>query len=303
MQITQVAPAGDTGFPGLKAGARRLSITLLRRKLPTPSIPVILAIGVLAVILVCAVFPGAFAPYGPTDMDGDAVLSPPGAHHWLGTDHFGRDILSLLIYGAGQSVTMAVGTVLIAVCIGGSIGLLTGYIGGLTDFLLMRLVDVWMSVPQMMLAIIIATALRASFSHTILAVGVVLVAPFIRLIRGQVMSVRARPFIAASHAIGTGHATIIVRHVLPHCAAPLLVQATLSVALAILVASALSFIGIGVIEDRPDWGFLLSQGHNYLTVAWWYPTFPGLAITGLVISVNALGNALRIRLDPRTAQR
>jgi peptide/nickel transport system permease protein len=303
MHITQVAQAGGTQFIGRPLGARRFSIALLRRKLSKVSLPVILAIFVLTVILLCAVIPGAFAPYGPTDMDSDAVLSPPGLHHWLGTDHFGRDILSLLIYGAGQSVVMALGTVAIAVTVGGTIGLITGYVGGLTDFVVMRLVDVWLSVPQMMLAIIIATALRASFTHTILAVGIVLVAPFVRMIRGQVMSVRARPFIAASHAIGTGHATIILRHVLPHCAAPLLVMATIAVAMSILIASALSFIGIGVIEDRPDWGFLLSQGHNYLTVAWWYPTFPGLAITALVISVNALGNALRIRLDPRTVRR
>jgi len=303
MHITQVARAGDTGFIGQQARVRRFSMALLRRRLPKVRIPVALAIFVLAVIVACAVIPEALAPYAATDMDTDAVLSPPGLHHLLGTDHFGRDILSLLIYGAGHSITMALGTVAIAVCIGGSIGLITGYIGGLTDFLLMRLVDIWMSVPQMMLAIIIATALRASFFHTILAVGIVLVAPFVRLVRGQVMSVRARPFIAASHAIGTGHLTIVLRHVLPHCAAPLLVLATLSVGMSILIASALSFIGIGVIDDRPDWGFLLSQGHNYLTVAWWFPTFPGLAITMLVVSVNALGNALRIHLDPRTTQR
>jgi len=300
MHITQVAQPGDSGLVGPSRRMPRFSLRTWRYTSARPKPQVLLAAAVLVLILTCAIFPGALAPYAATDMDSDAILSPPGLHHWFGTDHFGRDILSLIIYGAGQSLTMGAATVLIAAGIGGSLGLVLGYIGGLTDLLVMRLVDVWISVPQMLLAIIIATALRPSFGHTILAVGLVLVAPFLRVIRSQVISVRARPFIAASHAIGTGHISILVRHVLPHCMAPLLILSTLSVGLAILVGAALSFIGIGVVEDRPDWGFLLSEGHNYLTVAWWFPTFPGLAITTLVVSINVLGNALRTHTDPRS---
>lgn len=263
----------------------------------------LLPILVLAVLLACAAAPAWIAPYAPTDMDDIAILSPPDAAHWLGTDHFGRDVLSLMIHGARQSLLMGIWAVLVGGVLGGIIGLAAGYLGGRTDLVLMRLLDVWMSVPDILLAIILAAAMGASLTNTILAVGLVMVPRFARIMRAQVLAVRELPFVQASRAMGTTPWRIVWRHILPHTVSQMLVMATLGLGSAILIGASLSFIGLGVIDDRPDWGFLLNQGRNYLTVAWWFATFPGLAITALVISVNLLGDTLRERLDPRRSSR
>ena len=183
--------------------------------------------------------------------------------------------------------------------LGGIIGLVSGYAGRAIDTALMRLMDIWLSVPDILLAIVIAAALGASLRNTILAVGLVTVPRYARVMRAQVIAIKSRPFVEASRSIGSSHRAILLGHILPHTLSPMLVMATLGVGSAILIGASLSFIGLGVIDDRPDWGFLLSQGRSYLTVAWWFATFPGLAITALVISVNLLGDAMRIRLDPR----
>jgi peptide/nickel transport system permease protein len=263
----------------------------------------VLPLLVLALLLACAVAPGWIAPYAPTDMDDIAILAPPDGAHWAGTDHFGRDVLSLMIYGARQSLLMGFWAVLVGGVLGGGTGLAAGYLGGRVDLLLMRLLDIWMSVPDILLAIILAAAMGAGLTNTILAVGLVLVPRFARIMRAQVLAVRGLPFVEASRAMGTAPWRIVLRHVLPHTVSQMLVMATLGLGSAILIGASLSFIGLGVIDDRPDWGFLLNQGRNYLTVAWWFATLPGLAITALVISVNLLGDALRDRLDPRRAAR
>jgi peptide/nickel transport system permease protein len=263
----------------------------------------VLPLLVLALLLACAVAPGWIAPYAPTDMDDIAILAPPDGAHWAGTDHFGRDVLSLMIYGARQSLLMGFWAVLVGGVLGGATGLAAGYLGGRVDLLLMRLLDIWMSVPDILLAIILAAAMGAGLTNTILAVGLVLVPRFARIMRAQVLAVRGLPFVEASRAMGTAPWRIVLRHVLPHTVSQMLVMATLGLGSAILIGASLSFIGLGVIDDRPDWGFLLNQGRNYLTVAWWFATLPGLAITALVISVNLLGDALRDRLDPRRAAR
>lgn len=254
---------------------------------------------VLAALGACAAVPAWIAPYVPVDMDSFAILSPPDAAHWLGTDHFGRDVLSLVIHGTRQSLLMGAFAVLVGGTIGSVIGLAAGYAGRRVDMVLMRLLDVWMSVPDILLAIIIAAALGASLTNTIIAVGLVTVPRYARVMRAQVLATRSRPFIEASQAIGSPHSLIVFGHILPHTMSQMLVMATLGLGSSILIGASLSFIGLGVIDDEPDWGFLLSQGRNYLTVAWWFATFPGLAITALVISVNLLGDALRNRLDPR----
>jgi peptide/nickel transport system permease protein len=163
----------------------------------------------------------------------------------------------------------------------------------------MRLVDVWMSVPPMLLALIVAAALGGGFSSTIIAIASMIVPRFSRVIRAQVITIKSRPFIAAAQALGASRLWILRRHVLPHIVSLVLVMATLATGEAIIMGSSLSFIGLGVSADHPDWGYLLSQGRNYLTDAWWYATFPGLAITALVISVNLLGDGLRFHLDSK----
>jgi peptide/nickel transport system permease protein len=258
----------------------------------------LLAFAVVLAMIACALVPGSLAPFDPTDMDSDAILQAPGLVHLLGTDHFGRDVFSLLIYGSRQSLLLGACAVLVGGGLGGLIGLVSGYAGRWVDMAMMRLLDIWMSVPDMLLAIVVAAGLGASFTNTILAVGLVTIPRYARLMRAQVISIRNRPFVEASRSIGSSHTRIAVQHVLPHTLPAMMVMATLGVGSAILIGASLSFIGLGVVDDRPDWGFLLSQGRSYLSAAWWFATFPGLAITALVIAINVLGDGLRDRLDP-----
>ncbi|MEJ0020768.1 MAG: ABC transporter permease [Acetobacteraceae bacterium] len=264
-----------------------------------PRLSLLLPMLVIALILACAAVPGWLAPFDPVDMDGDAILQAPNAVHWLGTDNLGRDVFSLLIYGARQSMLMGGCAVAIGGVVGGAIGLAAGFAGRSTDVVLMRLLDVWMSVPDILLAIVLAAALGASLPNTIIAVGLVTIPRYARVMRAQVIALKGRLFVEAARATGVHPVAIVLRHILPHTLSPMLVMATLGVASAILIGASLSFIGLGVIDDRPDWGFLLSQGRSYLAVAWWFATFPGLAITALVVSVSLLGDALRNRVDPR----
>ncbi len=258
---------------------------------------------VIALIAVCALAPGWIAPFAPTDMDDNAILSAPSFHHLFGTDAFGRDIFSLVIFGAQRSLEIAVFSMVFSSIVGTSIGLVSGFSGGWIDMALMRLIDIWMSVPPMLLALIIAAALGGSFDAIIAAIGSMTLPPFARVIRSQVIAVKARPFVAASQALGASPLRVMLQHVLPHILSQFLVLATLGLGQAILVGATLSFIGLGVIDDRPDWGYLLSQGRDYISDAWWYATFPGLAITALAVSVNLLGDTLKSRFDPHHQKR
>lgn len=287
-----LAPSWLGGSATTHAEPRRSRLAQTLR--PALVLPLI----VIALALSCAGAPELIAPFDPTDLDSEAILQPPSLEHWMGTDHFGRDVLSLVIHGTRHSLLIGALAVIVGAGTGGALGLVAGYVGGAVDMIAMRFIDLWLSVPEILLAIIIATALGPSFGNTVLAVGLVSIPRYARVMRAQAISVSRRPFIEAARSIGSDHATILLRHILPHAISPLLVMATLGVASGILAGASLSFIGLGTIDDRPDWGFLLNQGRNYLTVAWWFATFPGLAITLLVISVNLLGDALRDRLDP-----
>jgi peptide/nickel transport system permease protein len=264
---------------------------------------VLFSLLMLACVVACAVFPSAIAPSLPTDMHADAILARPSGAHFFGTDQFGRDVFSLVVYGARQSVLIGVFAVLISCTFGVSIGLTAGYAGGWIDTVLMRFIDIWMSIPYILLAIALSTVLGPSLRNTILAISLATIPRYARVLRGQALAVRSRPFIEASRAAGASHWAILRRHILPHCSAQILVLATLGVGSSILIGSGLSFLGLGVNDERPDWGFLLTQGRSYLTVAWWTVTYPGLAITSLVVSVNLLGDALRRHFDPRSAPR
>jgi peptide/nickel transport system ATP-binding protein len=234
-------------------------------------------------------------------MRSDAALLPPGAGHLFGTDQFGRDVLSLVVYGARPSLVIGLASVAVGCTAGVTIGLVAGYAGGWIDLALMRFVDIWMAIPGVLLAIALSTALGPSMVTTVLAVSVAAIPRYARVLRGQARTVRSGAFVEAARSFGASHAAIVWRHVLPHCAGPILVMAALGVGGSILVGSGLSFLGLGVNDERPDWGYLLTEGRGYLTVAWWTVTFPGLAITALVVSINTLGDALRARLDPREA--
>jgi peptide/nickel transport system permease protein len=254
---------------------------------------------VICLILLCAIAPGWVAPYAPSDMDDNAILASPSWQHLLGTDQFGGDIATAIIYGARQSILIAFGAILLGASCGTIIGMVAGYGGGRVDAVSMRLIDVWMSVPPMLLALIVAAALGGGFSSTVIAIASMIVPRFARVIRARVIGIKILPFIAAARAMGASRLWILWRHVLPHTGSVILVLATVGVAEAIIIGASLSFIGLGVNPDQPDWGYLLSEGRNYLTDAWWYATFPGVAITLLVVSVNLLGDALRSRTDAK----
>lgn len=268
-----------------------------------PRADVVVPGAIVAIMIGWALLPGLSAPYGPTDLSRDAILQAPSAAHLFGTDHLGRDVLSLVVHGARQSLFIAGISVLIAAIAGGGVGIVCGYAGKWFDMAVMRVIEILMSIPDILLMIIIATALGPSLKNMIFTIGFVLSPRFARVMRSQVIALRHRPFVEAARAIGASDLSILVRHILPHAFSPLLVLASLGVASAALLQASLSFIGLGVVGDVPDWGYLLSQARSYLTVAWWFGAFPGLAITALVVSVNMLGEALRLRFDPRAQAR
>jgi peptide/nickel transport system permease protein len=276
--------------------------TTHRRVLPKLAVSRWLLIAAALVILffvVCAVTPQWIARYSPTDMRADQILLAPGAAHWLGTDYFGRDVFSLIVYGARESLFIGFASVIVGGLIGGAIGAISGYFGGRTDSVLMRFIDVVMTIPGVLLALAVAAALGPGLWNIILAVALASVPNYARIMRGQILSIKSRPFITASRSIGAAELSIFVKHVLPNSLSPLLVMAAIGVGTSILTGSGLSFLGLGVLKEIPDWGALLSQGRGYLTVAWWICTFPGLAITLFVISVNVIGDELRDALDPK----
>lgn len=258
------------------------------------------ALIVVAFIVACAIVPGWIAPYSPTEMMTDAILQAPSAAHWFGTDYFGRDIFSVVVHGSRDSLLIGLVSVLVGGLVGSALGIISGYAGGMVDTVIMRSVDILMAVPGILLALSVAAALGPGLMNIALAVAVAAIPGYARVLRGQVMSVKGLPFITATRSLGGSNARIFWRHVLPHSLSPLLVMATLGVGTSILTGSGLSFLGLGVLKEIPDWGMLLSQGRGYLTVAWWICTFPGLVITLFVLAVNLIGDVLRDRLDPQT---
>ncbi len=257
------------------------------------------ALTILTLLVACAIVPQWMAPYSPTEMFTDRILQKPGAGHLLGTDYFGRDVLSLVIYGSRDSLLVGTMSVVVGGLAGGLIGSLSGYAGGFADKLLMRIIDVLMTIPGILLALAIAAAMGPSLTNIVLAIAISSIPGYARVMRGQVMSIKGRPFIAAARSIGVSPLGIFIRHVLPNSLSPLLVMATLGIGGSILAGAGLSFLGLGTVNEVPDWGALLSQGRGYLTSGWWICVFPGLAITLLVLSVNLLGDRLRDYWDPK----
>jgi peptide/nickel transport system permease protein len=257
------------------------------------------AIGIILFIVVCAIVPSWIAPYSPTEMNASTILKSPNMKNFFGTDYFGRDVFSLVVHGARDSLLIGLASVVVGGLVGATIGALAGYIGKVVDMAFMRFIDILMVIPGILLALAIAAALGPSLRNTILAVSVASIPGFARVMRSQVISIKSRPFIDAARSVGTSHLEIILRHVLPNSLSPLIVMATIGVGSSILVGSGLSFLGLGEVGGIPDWGMLLSQGRGYLTVAWWITTFPGVAITILVLSINLIGDELRDYLDPK----
>ncbi len=259
--------------------------------------------GGIIVVLIWVIAIGAplFAPYDPvTHLSSTNRLKPPGSPgYFLGTDDFGRDLLSRLIYGARISLQVGVIVVFLSGSIGVTLGAIAGYFGGVVDEVIMRCVDVVMAFPFFILAIAIMAVLGPSLHNAMLALAMVSWVGYARLVRGQVLSVKQKEYIESARAAGLSDWLIILRHVLPNCMAPILIQATLGVGSAILSAAGLSFIGLGAQPPDPEWGAMLNEGREYLRQASYLTIIPGTAIALTVLALNLLGDGLRDALDPR----
>lgn len=253
---------------------------------------------VLALVAV-AIFAPWIAPYSPTRINLRERLQPPSGKHLFGTDDAGRDILSRVIYGSRVTLRICVLVVGLTLVIGTLLGLVSGFFGGWVDELVMRVSDVFLAFPALILAMAIAAALGPSLENAIVAMVAIWWPRYARVTRGQVLSIREIDFVAAARAAGASSSRIMLRHILPNCISPVVVQATLDLGEVVLTAATLSFIGFGAQPPTPEWGAMVSVGRNFLRDYWWYTTFPGLAILITVMGFNLLGDAVRDILDPR----
>ncbi len=263
------------------------------------------AVTFLAVMVLIAVFAPWIAPQDPNAQSLLARLRPPGteamgAYYLLGTDQLGRDLASRIVYGARVSMLVATLSVAVSLLVGTTIGTVAAYLGGWADTLLMRFVDIVLSIPALLLAIITVAVLEPGLGNLVLVLGFTRWPRYARVAYGQTLSVASRPFIEAERALGAGVPRVLARHVVPNILGPLLVVATLEFGLMVLFEASLSFLGLGVQPPTSSWGSLLSVGREYVSTAWWIATLPGILLFLLVLSVNVLGDALSERLDPRT---
>ena len=258
----------------------------------------------VALLVFVAIFAPLLSRYDPTVGDVSNGLDPPSAAHWLGTDDQGRDVMSRVLWGSRTSLSVALISVSIGLLVGVSVGLAAGYAGGKTDMILMRLIDALLAFPGLLLAISITAALGPQIQNAMIAIGIVAIPVYARLTRGQVLSLREREYVTAARAIGVRPLWIALRHILPNIANPLIVQATLTTAFAILQEAVLSFLGLGAQPPAPSWGQDINYNQRYLTnLMWWMSFGPGIAIFIAVFAFNFLGDALRDWLDPQFRRR
>jgi len=278
---------------------------LVEKYLPSASIlkrspTAIAGIVIILVVGICAVFAPWISPYGPTDTDLYSRMQAPSTKHLLGTDNFGRDLLSRIIWGSRVSLQVGIISVAVGMGLGVVFGLLAGYYGGVLETLIMRFMDVLLTFPGILLAIAIVATLGPGLLQVTIAVGIASIPRFARVTHGKVLSVREVDYIEAARGIGTSGPAIMARHILPNVLTPIIVMATLNIATAIIMEAALSFLGIGVQPPSPTWGIILSDGRVSIRTAPWISTFSGLAIMFTVLGFNLFGDGLRDIMDPKT---
>lgn len=254
---------------------------------------------ILGLLLICAIFAEQLAPYDPIAQELLLRRQPPSAQHWMGVDEVGRDILSRVIFGARISLQIGVVSVSLAIIVGALLGAVAGYQGGWVDDLIMRLMDILLAFPSLLLAIAVVAILGPGLMNMLYAIAFVSIPVYARIVRASVLSVKAQDYILAARAIGVPPTRILFRNVLPNCLTPLIVQGTLGIATAILDAAGLSFLGLGARPPTPEWGAMLGQGRGSVFTAPHIVIFPGLAIMLTVLGFNLLGDGLRDALDPR----
>ena len=261
-----------------------------------------LGLVVVVLIIFTAIFADVIAPYSYRSQNLERIAEAPSGDHLLGTDDLGRDILSRIIHGARISLQVGFIAVSISIALGGTLGAIAGFYGGNLDNVIMRVMDVLLAIPSILLAIAIVSAFGGGIVNVMIAVGISYIPLYARIVKASVISVKEQEFIEAARAVGANDLRIIVKHILPNSLAPIIVQGTLGVATAILSAAGLSFIGLGIQPPTPEWGAMLSSGRHLIRTAWHVATFPGIAIMITIFALNLLGDGLRDALDPRLKQ-
>ena len=256
-------------------------------------------LGLLLLIVLAAVLAPWLAPYDPLQQNIVARLEPPSAEFWLGTDSYGRDVLSRLLFGARVSLLVGFVAILIAMCIGATLGIVAGYLGGLIDQLIMGLVDVLLSFPTLLLGLMVAATLGASLENLIIAIAITEIAPFVRVARAPTIALKQRDFVEAGRALGYGPLRLMGVHILPNMVSEVVVLGSLWMASAIRTEASLSFIGLGVPPPAATWGGMIREGFENILDAWWLTVFPSMAILLTVLALNLLGDALRDAIDPK----
>lgn len=285
--------SGDAAARGLVAKKpTRFSLFLKNRR-------AVFGLAIIVIATVAAVVAPLLTPFGPYQTDFEAILAPPSFSHLFGTDELGRDVLTRVIFGARISLSVGLISVGIALLAGTMLGLIAGYFGGLMDNLIMRVMDVILAFPSILLALAISAALGPSLFNVMLAIGFVNIPRFARLVRGQVLSLREADYISAVEALGQKTHLIIFRHLLPNSLSPIIVQASIAMGWAILSEASLSFLGVGIAPPTPSWGYMLSAGRGYMELALWITLFPGIAIFLTVLGFNLIGDGIRDAFDPR----
>ncbi|MBC7617843.1 MAG: ABC transporter permease subunit [Candidatus Saccharibacteria bacterium] len=260
---------------------------------------------VVSFVVLIAIFADILAPYPPDITDSTVFLLPPAwqaggtSAHWLGTDAIGRDILSRLMHGSRLSLTIGIAVVAVSVLVGTALGLLAGYFRGFFEIAVMRAMDIILTLPSLLLAIVVVAILGPGMLNAMLAVSIVVLPHYVRITRAAVIAETSRDYVTAARMGGAGHWRVMVSEVLPNCTAPLIVQASLGISTAILDAAALGFLGLGAQPPSPEWGTMLADAREFVLRAWWVVTFPGLAILITVLAFNLLGDGLRDALDPK----
>lgn len=277
--------------------AARSERSAWRRLLREPA--AIIGGGIVGLFVIIAVFAPFIAPYDPIASDWMAIREAPSLAHLFGTDDLGRDILSRVIFGARASLAAGFLSVTIALLLGAPLGLIAGYFGGALDIIISRIADALLAVPFLVLAIALAAFLGPSLQNAMIAIGISAMPVFIRLARGQTLAVRAEDYISAAQSLGLSHLKIMFTHILPNILAPIVVQATLTTAIAVLAEASLAFLGLGQAPPDPSWGSMLDSARQFLVEAPWMAVWPGLAIVVVVIGFNMLGDALNDVLNPR----
>ncbi|MGF6907047.1 peptide/nickel transport system permease protein [Fusobacterium sp. PH5-44] len=265
----------------------------------------LLGLAIMTILILLAIFANFIADYENVAIKQrlpEGRLLAPSLEHIFGTDEFGRDIFARIIHGARVSLKVGIISVSLSIIFGGALGAIAGYYGGILDNFIMRIMDIFLAVPSILLAIAIVSALGPSMINLMIAISISSVPRYARIVRASVLTIKDQEFIEAARAIGASNTRIIYRHIIPNSLAPVIVQGTLGVASAILSTAGLSFIGLGIQPPAPEWGAMLSGGRQYLRMAWWVTTFPGVTIMITIFALNLLGDGLRDALDPRLKQ-